>query len=152
MSTAATYLPLPGQPAALLRRLAAIFYDSLLLIALEMIAAALWLPIFGDAPASEHSLYRVYQLFLLLVAFAFFAGFWIKGGQTLGMRAWRLRVCSRDGGALSLRQAAIRFAVAILSWLALGAGFLWSLVDPQRRTWHDIASDTVLVHEAKPSR
>jgi uncharacterized RDD family membrane protein YckC len=115
-----------------------------------MVAAALWLPVFGDEPISSHPLRHVYQLFLLLVALAFFVGFWMHGGQTLGMRAWRLRLQNDDGGAPTLKQLLIRFCVAPLSWSAAGLGFLWSLADPQRRTWHDLASGTAIVHEAKP--
>jgi len=141
-----------ARPAHLLRRLAAILYDGLLLVAVEMLAAALWLPIFGDHPPASHPLYHLYQAFLLLVAFAFFAGFWLRGGQTLGMRAWRLRLHSSTGGPLSLRQSLIRFGIAILSWLVIGLGFLWSLLDPQRRTWHDLASGTMVLLEAKPTK
>jgi uncharacterized RDD family membrane protein YckC len=136
-------------PAGLCRRLAAICYDCLLLIAVEMIAGALWLPVFGDRPVEIHPLYHLYQAFLLLIAFAFLAGFWLNGGQTLGMRAWRLRLLGSDGRPPTLRQAAVRFCAAGLSWLAGGSGFLWSLIDPHRRTWHDLASDTVVVHEPK---
>jgi uncharacterized RDD family membrane protein YckC len=117
-----------------------------------MLAAALWLPLFGNHPPASHPLYHFYQLFLLLVALAFFVGFWLHGGQTLGMRAWRLRLHSSAGGPPSLRQSLIRFGVAILSWLLIGLGFLWSLLEPQRRTWHDLASGTIVLLEAKPAK
>ncbi len=71
--------------------------------------------------------------------------FWTHGGQTLGMRAWRLRLVSDDGDKVTLRQALVRYAVAILSWLVLGLGFLWILFDGKKRAWHDIASRTRLV-------
>src|SRR5690554_4263260 len=97
MSTATANQDFLREPAGLMRRLAAIGYDCLLLLGLEMIAAAVWLPAFGDQPAAEHPLYRLYQAYLLLVAFAFFIGFWLKGGQTLGMRAWHIRLIASDG-------------------------------------------------------
>ena len=135
--------------ASLPRRLAAIFYDTLLLVALEMVAAALWLPVFGDRPATEHPLYHLYQLSLLLVACAFFMGFWLHGGQTLGMRSWRLRLRTSEGGTPSFRQAALGFAGASRSWRPAGLGVWWALLDPKRRTWHDLLSGTVLVLEPK---
>lgn len=152
MSTAISDTPPPAPPAGLFRRLAAICYDCLLLLAIEMLAGALWLPIFGDRSPATHPLYHAYQAFLLLVAFAFLAGFWLKAGQTLGMRAWRLRLVGADGGRPTLRQAAIRFGVAILSWLPAGLGFWWALFDRKRRTWHDLASRTRIVLEPKPAR
>ncbi|KAB7628475.1 RDD family protein [Alkalilimnicola sp. S0819] len=127
----------------------AIFYDSLLLLALLMLATALWLPFTdGEAIQGYDWLYRGY---LLLVSFGFFGGFWLRGGQTLGLRAWRLRLRSLDGGPVSLRQALIRFLVAPLSWAVFGLGFLHSIIDPRGRTWHDLAAGTELVLEPKPA-
>jgi uncharacterized RDD family membrane protein YckC len=65
------------------------------------------------------------------------------------MRPWRLRVVADDGGRASTRALWLRFAVATLSLAPGGLGFLWSLIDRERRTWHDIASRTRLVREAK---
>lgn len=82
---------------------------------------------------------------LLAVAFLFFGWFWTHGGQTLGMRTWRIRVQTRDGRAISWTQALLRFLTALVSWGALGLGFWWSLWDPERMTWHDRWSESVLV-------
>lgn len=140
-------------PAGLLRRLACIFYDSLLLAALLMTLSVLWLPVTGgEAISPAHPLYHLYQLSLLALVFVFFCGFWLVGGQTLGMRAWRITVRDRAGGRLSFRQAALRFAAAALSWLPLGLGFLWSLVDRDKMTWHDRLSGTVLTVEPRRNK
>jgi uncharacterized RDD family membrane protein YckC len=134
--------PLPR--CSLGRRLAAILYDTLLLLAVLFIASALWLvPTGGEAPPPGQDPLRT--LYLLLVSFAFFAWFWSHGGQTLGMRAWRIRLQNRRGGPVSLWQIMLRFLVAILSWLAFGLGFLWSLIDKEKLTWHDRYSMTELV-------
>lgn len=136
-------MSLPGKPAGLLRRLAAMVYDLLLLIALWMLGTAALLPFTGgEAVPAGHILFRLY---ILLITFLFFGLFWTRGGQTLGMKAWRIRVQQPDGRPITWRQAAIRFAVAGLSAAALGLGFAWQLVDPRGRSWHDLASGTVLV-------
>jgi uncharacterized RDD family membrane protein YckC len=128
----------------LLRRLAAILYDSLLLLALLFIVSAIHLALSGGGEASGRpELLR--SILFLLVSFGFFAWFWLHGGQTLGMRAWRIRLQSRGGGPITLWQALLRFLVAILSWLALGLGFLWSLWDREKLTWHDRYSMSELV-------
>ncbi len=128
----------------LLRRLAAILYDSLLLLALLFIASALHLAISGGGEASTTP-DIVRSLFILLISFSFFAWFWLHGGQTLGMRAWRIRLQNRGGGPITPWQAMLRYLVAILSWLAFGMGFLWSLIDKEKLTWHDRYSLSELV-------
>lgn len=127
----------------LVRRLAAILYDTLLLAAVLLVATipSLFL-IDPNAPSREHPLLTIW---LFLVSFFFFAWFWIHGGQTLGMRAWRIKVQTRDGRPMSWWQAMLRFLMAIASWGVLGLGFLWVLVDKEKMTWHDRYSETVLV-------
>lgn len=126
-----------------MRRLAAILYDTLLLIAVLLVATALLLPFtHGDAIEAHNPYYRTYLLF---VCFFYFAWPWTHGGQTLGMRAWRLRVQHPAGGAISIWQALLRFAAGAVSWIILGLGFFWSLIDRKRRAWHDIFSESVLV-------
>lgn len=77
---------------------------------------------------------------------------WRTGGQTLGMRPWRLRVRALDGGRPSTRALWLRFGVATVSLLAGGLGFWWAWVDRERLTWHDRASGTRVVREAKRAR
>ena len=93
----------------------------------------------------------LFRAYLLGVAFAFFTWFWMHGGQTLGMRAWRLRVVGADRRPLSWRQASGRFFAAALSWACLGVGFLSILFDEQRLAWHDRLSGTRLILLAKNS-
>lgn len=136
-----------SEPAGLTRRLAAVLYDALLLAALWMVASAPVLALnHGEAVPSGHWGYRAY---LVAIAWAFFAGFWRYGGQTLGMRAWRLRLIAADGGPVGLGRATLRFLAAILSWIPAGLGFLWQLVDRERRSWHDRLSGTRLIVEPR---
>jgi uncharacterized RDD family membrane protein YckC len=137
----------------LFRRLAIIGYDSLLLAALFTLAAALVvLPaglLFDTQIPDGHPLFRAY---LVAVSLVFFCGFWMHGGQTLGMRAWRVRLVRKDGLPITLRDALLRYFAAILSWVPLGLGFWWILVDPQRLAWHDRLSGTRLVLLNKRSK
>ncbi len=124
------------------------FYDGLLLIALWMLATAAVLPLTGgEAVTSGNWIFRGY---LLLIAGIFLCGFWWRAGRTLGMQAWRLRVVTMsDGDRPSATQACIRFAAALLSWLPLGLGFLWVLLDRDGLAWHDRLSGTRLIVEPK---
>ena len=93
----------------------------------------------GEALPPGHPGYR---LFLLAQVGAYFIGFWWRGGQTPGMRTWRIRVEGADGSRLTLARSALRFGAAVLSVAALGVGFWWMLADAQARSWHDRLSGT----------
>jgi uncharacterized RDD family membrane protein YckC len=75
---------------------------------------------------------------------------WRRGGQTIGMRPWRLKVLAMDGRPAALPALCLRYVVATLSVLALGIGMLWSLFDEQRRCWHDMATGTRFVRTDRP--
>jgi uncharacterized RDD family membrane protein YckC len=135
-------------PAPLRLRFAAALYDLLPLIGLWMLTAALVLyTVHGEVDVAHPSLaYRSsLQAALLTVTAAYFVLSWARGGQTLGMRAWRIRVVAAEGGALPWPRAMLRFAVALVSFGALGLGFLWCLMDRERRCWHDIAARAACV-------
>jgi hypothetical protein len=87
----------------------------------------------------------VFQLTLLGIAAVFFTGFWSRGGQTLGMRAWRLRVESRSGKGIGAGTSLLRFAGVLVSISVFGLGFLWLLVDRDKLSWHDRLAGTRVV-------
>jgi len=135
-------------PAGLLRRLGAMLYDGLLLLALLMVATALFLPLTGGEALNAQAhpvLELVYQAALVLLILGFFGLFWTRRGQTLGMASWRLRVEREDGRLLTWGDTTRRLAWALLSLLPLGLGFVWILFDPGRRAWHDRLSRTRVV-------
>jgi len=143
----ATSTPAPER-AGLLRRLGAMLYDGLLLLAVLMVATALFLPFTGGEavdPRRDPLLELVYRLVLLLLIVGFFGLFWTRRGQTLGMASWRLRVEREDGRLLDWGDTLRRLGWALLSLLPLGLGFLWVLFDPERRAWHDRLSHTRVV-------
>lgn len=137
-------------PAGLLRRLAAIIYDTLLLLAILLMATGLLLPLTGGEAIEPGNPF--FSIYLILICFFFYAWFWTHGGQTLGMRAWKMRIQQRGGAGITWRQAGLRFLAAIVSWLALGLGFLWMLADRERLAWHDRCSGTVLVVIKPPKK
>ena len=142
--------PTPATPASLRLRLAAAAYDLLPLIGLWFVAAVLALVVTGGA-LDTHTLAGkvLVQGFALALSAAYFVVSWSRGGQTIGMRAWRLRVVAADGNRVSWSRAILRFFIALVSLAALGAGFWWALVDAQRRTWHDMAACTHMVRLSK---
>jgi len=140
-------IPKPGadklSAPGFLRRMAAVCYDALLLLAVFFLATAIALPFnAGQAFAADQFFYPVY---LLTISFVFYGWFWTHGGQTLGLRAWKIKVLTPDGQVLNWRQAGIRFIGGVLSWACLGLGFLWCLFDKNGLCWHDYLSKTRLV-------
>lgn len=135
------------QNAGLLRRLGAILYDSLLVFALLMLATIPFVAMRGGEFVEPYTL--PHQLTLLAIVYVFFVGFWTRSGSTLGMLAWGLRVETDDREPPGIGKASIRFFAAILSWLAMGLGFLWQLWDKDKTTWHDRLSGTRLRYYPK---
>ena len=150
----------PFPPAGLLRRLAALLYDSFLSIALMMVVTLFYQQVilrffYGSeelkalAESGGLDIDPILSTLLLFTVFAFFAKFWTHNGQTLGMQVWGVRIQNADGTAIDLWQALLRFLIAIMAWLALGLGYWWMLWDKQQRTWHDIYSDSRVVRLPK---
>jgi uncharacterized RDD family membrane protein YckC len=133
------------------RRLAAMLYDALLVVALLFLATLPFVAIRGGEPveAGESLLYR---LVLVGVVFAFFVGFWSRSGRTLGMQSWGLQLETPDGRIPSATTASLRFFAALISLLPLGLGFFWQLWDKDALTWHDRISNTRLVYYPKPKK
>ena len=119
------------------------FYDGLLLFSVLFFATAVVLPLNEGKAISTDNL--VYPVYLLAISFVYFGWCWTHGGQTLGMRAWRVRALAWGGATVNWKQAWLRFAAALLSWLAFGVGFLWAIIDPNNHAWHDRLSNSELV-------
>lgn len=135
--------PSHGPTAGVFRRLAAGCYDALLLGALWMLATLLIVALRGGEPVPPGNL--GYQGLLLATALVFFVAFWMRGGQTLGMRAWRLKVERESGSTVDLRTGLLRFAGGLLSLAAGGLGLFWLWVDRDELTWHDRLSGTRVI-------
>ena len=119
-----------AQTPGLLRRLAALFYDGVLLFGILLLAAGLVIvPYMSLIEAAFPSQAWWFRGWLLAVIWGFFAYFWTHGGQTLGMRAWRLRLVRTDGAAPTLRR---RPAAPGLRPGSPGPGGAGALVGPDR--------------------
>ena len=129
--------------AGLLRQFAAMFYDAFLVIALEFFAVAILLP-FNRGEAIDNS--PLFNLYLVLVWFTYYAWSWRKSGQTIGMRAWKIRIVSEFGGNPSWGIGYLRLCFALLSAACFGLGYWWRLFTPT--TWHDRLSQTRIVRVA----
>jgi uncharacterized RDD family membrane protein YckC len=167
-----------AMPAGMFRRMAALLYDSLAMVAVLMVATLPFLPFLHGRvlrPEEVGVLAYIYWAWEVIVVAGFFGFFWTRRGQTLGMQAWRLRVEDPEGRQLSWRLVLLRQAYAVLPWMP---GFLmlsyadtsrrldlqlageallfigvlsWTMMwfDAGRRTWHDRMSNTRVIVLAK---
>ncbi|MFC0676907.1 RDD family protein [Lysobacter korlensis] len=143
--------PITEPPAPLIGwRLLALFYDLWPVAAVWMAIAAAFLVAHGNRPLAAFS---ALQWLLWIACWAATGAYavisWRRGGQTLGMRPWRIRVVGRDGQAAALPALLVRFGAGTLSLLLAGAGFWWAWIDRDRLTWHDRASGTRMIREPK---
>ena len=133
-------------PAHLGWRLLALVYDALPIVALWFVASVIVLAIRGGTPVAPWSLaFWLQNLLLWLITGAYSIISWKNGGQTLGMRPWRLRVVNENGGAAGLSQLIWRYVWATPSLLLFGLGLLPTLLAGERRALHDRLSATRLV-------
>ncbi len=142
-------MPMEESIAGFWRRVAALFYDGILLVGMLILATVPVLLLTGGQVVAPGNL--AYQFYLFAVSCTFFCVFWIRGGQTPGMRAWRLRVVADNGERIDGRRAIVRFVGSIVSLLAFGLGFFWILIDREHRAWHDRASRTRVVLTPVPA-
>jgi len=134
-------------PASLIKQLAAMIYDSLLIFAVLFLASAIAL-VFNQGEAIESSPW--FSLYLMFVLFTYYAWFWQKSGQTLGMRVWKIRIVTESGANPGWIVCYQRLACALLSWLCFGLGYLWRLFRPY--TWHDRLSHTRIIRLTPPKQ
>ncbi|SMC29815.1 Uncharacterized membrane protein YckC, RDD family [Andreprevotia lacus DSM 23236] len=162
------------------RRFFAWLYEGLLLVPVLLIAQALFQGTYQIAMQAQvtdvaaHAWSRTLNfVFLSTITFLYFAWCWRRGGQTLAMKTWRIRLVAHDGGPVSWRAAAVRFVAAALCWLplfplwflarreaqmipyawfSLGlflAPFFWSFADRERQFLHDRLAGTQLLFAPK---
>lgn len=131
-------------PAGLLRRLGAMLYDALLVIALWMVSL---FPIV--AIADDHVFGAAVQTLLFFELYGFFAFFWLTRKQTLGMLAWRLAIKTQNDQPMTLNQVTLRFAGALVGFGCFGLGYVWLLFDKQNRSWSDLLSSTRVIYQVK---
>jgi len=135
--------------ASFLRRLGAMIYDGLLILAILMLVTLVIVIVRGKESEAGDPLI---QALTVVFSYVFLVGYWSRFGRTLGMQAWRLRIEDVDGRRPGIGPCTLRYFCAVLSWLPAGAGFLWQLVDRDCLSWHDRLSKTRLRYYPKSGR
>ena len=112
-------------------------YEALLLFAVAFFAGWVFFFASGGRDATSGWLRHALQLFVLVVFAAYFLWCWLRGGQTLAMKAWRIRLVD-----VTPRKALLRFVLAVV---LLPVSIVWALFDRDRQFLHDRLAGTRLV-------
>jgi len=110
-----------GQPPGLLLRLAVMTYEAVLLFGVVFVTGYALLALAGWTYPLRPGQRWVLQAVLFIAIGVYFVSSWVRAGQTLPMKSWRLRVVDRDGGLLSPARAVLRYALA---WSLFAPGML----------------------------
>ena len=164
----------PGDAPSIARRLASMAYEGLLLFAVAFAGTWVFFLANGGKPI-EGTQRHLLQIYLVALAAAYFLWCWLRGGQTLAMKVWRIRLVAPGHARLPPRVALARlvyssvsvgaFVVALVAafvhreiWLSFaslsicGVGIGWALFDRDRQFLHDRLAGTRLIRVGKPTR
>lgn len=134
--------------ASLTRRLAAMLYDAMVILALYILLGGLLVTAVSKLQGSDELLRlspAMSMTILFSFAFLYYSHSWRRGGQTIGMKAWRIRLTTLDAKPVRLSHCMLRTGIGFFSLILGGFGFWWALFDKQQRSWHDMASLTRVV-------
>jgi uncharacterized RDD family membrane protein YckC len=135
-------------PAGIGRRLGAIFYDSLLVLALWFLTLLFFAMATDSNSAAVEPTPALYvQLVCSAETFLFFYFFWMYRGRTLGMMAWHTHLATVSGEVPGAKHILLRILGATLNLASLGLGYLWILIDEQQRSFSDILSGTRILRD-----
>jgi uncharacterized RDD family membrane protein YckC len=140
---ASAAVPADAAPS-LKRRLASMLYEALLLFGIAFLAT--WVFQFAAGTLQIDGWRRhLLQLFMLAVFAIYFLWCWLRGGQTLAMKTWRIRLVAKNGHARLTPQAALlRFLYALLL-VPTTIGIFWAMVDRDRQFLHDRLAGSLLI-------
>lgn len=134
-------------PAPVWKRLFAMIYDGLILTGLWLTSGFLVVLVTSGTPPTWLT-----QAVLFLITFGYFIVSWVKGGQTLGLRAWRLQVIEEHQAKVTWKSAIIRTAAGLVTLAPIGVTLLTAFLNAERKTLYDRWSHTQVISKAPIQR
>ena len=117
-----------------------------LLVAASLVVALVAATGSQTATAIAASILVIGVLVLFVLSIAYFPYFWVKNGQTPGMRPFNLYVVRDDnGGPITWGPAIIRLIGLWVGAVVFYLGFIWVFIDARRRGWHDLMAGTCVI-------
>jgi len=137
MTTATMPVAAATEKAGWWTRFFAIFIDS---VGLAIVTGILTSILYAGDTTTSSGL----QTLLGVVYFCYFWSSYGKG-QTVGMRALKIKVIKTDGSQLDLVGAFLRYIGFVISCVALFIGVIWAAFDANKQGWHDKIANTYVV-------
>lgn len=130
------------KPASFLRRILALFYDTLLLTGIILGYLLIVTLMFGDTFESISE--KIFlQFSYLILGVIFFTYFWkVNKGQTLGMQVWKIRIIGEENKELSTKNLIYRSLLGLVFNLAFGSNYLFIFFNKDRKSINDLLSKT----------
>tara|TARA_B100001146_G_C16193745_1_gene440457 strand:- start:1356 stop:1781 length:426 start_codon:yes stop_codon:yes gene_type:complete len=134
------------EPAGFFRRIFSLIYDTLFVLAI-VISLSLLLNIINNGAPKPGTFLSIIQLIIATVSGPlFYCYFWHKNeGQTLGMQAWKIKLVTCEGEALVFKTSLTRCFLSFISFLIIGLGYFWIIIDKKNRSWSDIFTNTRVI-------
>jgi len=91
-----------------------------------------------------------YNIILRVLGLAIYTGYFtyfLGNGQTIGMKAVKIKLCGTDGTyPIGYKKGFLRWVGMTISNLVIGLGYLWILIDENKQGWHDKMAGTYVVY------
>jgi uncharacterized RDD family membrane protein YckC len=122
-------------------RIFSLVYDSLAILGIIFSLTLLLVMVNGGTPVAGEIADLIQLLITVLSGPVFYSYFWLaNNGQTLGMQAWKIKLISEE--KLSLRICLLRCAFSTFSFLFLGLGYLYILLNKEKKSLSDVVTNT----------
>lgn len=122
------------------KRLLAMAYDSILVATVMFIGCGIILFFNKGQAISQGTIW--FQIYLIGIWMLFCTWFWVNGGQTIGLRAWKLKIVDYDNKTITWTQAVLRFLIPIIT---VGISFAWCFIDKDSQALHDRLAKTKII-------
>lgn len=133
------------------RRLGSLLYEALVILALAIFLFLLPVALFSGVVRLMPGPGLLW-LYLFILLGVYFVWCWVRAGQTLAMKTWRLwLVDARTSRRPRALQAIVRYGMGWICW-PTGLALLWSFLDPDGQFLHDRIAGTRIIYEPKPVR
>jgi len=128
---------------SLFKYITVIIYDLFLLFGLLLFITVIISFLNNGNPPSADNI--IYKLFLLTSIIFFYHYSWRKSGQTLGMKAWKVKLVTLNNKPITLGQSILRMTLGLANIVTIGLGYFWKYTNKSKLTLMDVLSKTKLI-------
>ncbi len=135
-----------------LKHIAAFVYDIFPVLGILIVTSGTTLILRSGNEVQAHTWW--FQVFIFCEIALYYIYFWKVGGQTIGMKAWKIHIKPNDENQpqLSWKQASMRFVFGVFSTALLGLGLFWKFFSKEDKSWMDLVSASHTYYDTPKSK